>query len=703
MWGEAPCAVARPREIESQNASRARYPSGMSSEQFILRVRGEKPVTPALWRAVWRIVWSRVEAMEPPSVHAFRAAYFEDLLPDHEERLMDLTPDAEGQRLTFVFPDFGGHFSTTITLLVRWFALVIGERYLQVHKAINDSGFRLDVEDLPRLEHATPDAVIEHEGRLHLVHREAGIVTLSPPLEDAAVLERAHMLLDTGTTEDPVWLWAQRGAPMFAAERAAHERTWMSERLQHLVASLSALSEPELLDAMLTCHHTPEATLWLEKKATPIARKAPEILAKHLQAEANHEALELVLRAYPSARAQDKDALAALVFAALDDAALTAKALTVELDDKHRDAAFFAQLTRLSAHDETLRVRAGYWALAALQRRWPKGAPLPVLLPLITRALDAEDGHFEAALLRVLDGRDWRGTTPLEEPVERALLARTKVGDAEIRWLLQVMRRREVGPIESGGMPLVLTESVLARAQEAGPTAAVWLMQAWLERVAEKPKRGRAAATDARDEAMRHACIGVLTHRDSEVRTEALRMLERQSAGHVLALIAHAVEVSEKDANSSAMASLVERLYVLTRPSTDKAVRVMPTSCLAASLSRGAGAVLLVSSAHWLAATTDPGKQKRRTMRLTWMLNAVATKESLALCCAVAEHAFATLAEPDFLYQWACALVRGGAREESATVLARAIALDPAQADDARNDDDFTQHRAHPAFAMLFS
>lgn len=90
-------------------------------------------------------------------------------------------------------------------------------------------------------------------------------------------------------------------------------------------------------------------------------------------------------------------------------------------------------------------------------------------------------------------------------------------------------------------------------------------------------------------------------------------------------------------------------------------------------------------------------------MRLTWMLNEVATKESLALCRALAAHAFGTLASPDFLYQWACAHVREGALEEGAAVLARAIELDPTQADDARKDSDIIPHAAHPAFAKLLA
>lgn len=673
----------------------------MSSEVFILRVRGEKPVTPALWRAVWRIVWSRVEAMEPPSVHAFRAEYFEDLLPDQEAHLMDLTPDAEGQRLTFIFPDFGGHFSSTITLLVEWFSLLIGERYLQVHEAVHDAGLRIHAEELPRLDVTRPRAVIEHEGRLHLVHRGADdVVTLTPEVDNAEVLARARMLLDAGTTEDPIWKWAARVARGCAAERAEHELTWMKERMQALLASLSALSEPALLDAMLTRHHTPEAALWLDKQATPIARTAPEVLAKHLATDAKHAVLMLIERAYPSARAKDKDALAALAFTALHDPELASPALNVDLDDKHRDAAFFARVTELLPElSETLQWRAGVWALGALQRRWPKGETLPQLATLIVRWVDVGNTHFDEALQRVLDGRRWKGTGPLEEPVELALLARATARDREIPWLFKVMERRELPP--------ELSERLLERVPEAGSQAAYWMASAFVDRVlARKVKRGKAPPPDARELPFERACIRVLAHRDPEVRAAALHALGRLREKHeerLFALLERAVEASGKDADSSALAALLERLYVLTCKHTDARVRALPVSIMAVSLSRGAGAVLRASFALWLAATLDPAEQRRGTMHLTWMLTEVATKESLALCRALAAHAFDTIPSADFLYQWACAHVREGALEEGAATLARAIALDPRQAEDARKDNDFIQHAAHPAFAKLLA
>lgn len=58
-------------------------------------------------------------------------------------------------------------------------------------------------------------------------------------------------------------------------------------------------------------------------------------------------------------------------------------------------------------------------------------------------------------------------------------------------------------------------------------------------------------------------------------------------------------------------------------------------------------------------------------------------------------------AHADFLYNEACAYARRGDVEDSAATLARSIEMSPANADDARNDQDFAALREHPAFVAL--
>jgi|GEM_PF-4705161 len=118
---------------------------------------------------------------------------------------------------------------------------------------------------------------------------------------------------------------------------------------------------------------------------------------------------------------------------------------------------------------------------------------------------------------------------------------------------------------------------------------------------------------------------------------------------------------------------------------------------------RGHADAVVVGFGAWLKTHGQESRLSSVTIKVTGMLSRLARELPSALgpCVAAVDLAFAVEANPNFLYNAACAYATRGEPERAAVYLSRAIALDPTQADDARQDNDFKTCLDHPAFVAL--
>lgn len=430
----------------------------MSTETVRLPLPPGPPPTPSEWYAVWQLAWSRVRRFRAKEVAPLVDAFLHELLPDHEERVMFLEPNA----LVFGFPDFGGAFSRSIGPLSDWFAIALAIE----HRALRDAlvGSRpVRISELPRLAAAlaAPSRpLLRTRDRLFGVHRADDALVLEA-LDDGEAIEpsdderaRALRMLELGTTEDPIRAVVAR--PYFTEEREADEQKERRDELRRYVQRLASL-EPGARLAHALADPEPVADVWLEREASALV--TPEGLAPFV---ASHgvRVMGLVDRAYTKAKAAGRDAWLPRVAEGLahPDHEVVRAALAVRLDDKHVvDEAVLSclPLARI-AEDAELAAALMPWLEVVLLRRAKKGSPPPDLAPL--HAIAAHRSA-RARLRRVFFDDRWPKST-----------ARAEV----LAWYANVARGgfddEELPALVLADPPSELAAEVVARLKRTPPT-----------------------------------------------------------------------------------------------------------------------------------------------------------------------------------------------------------------------------------------
>lgn len=386
----------------------------MSSE--LVRLRLPAP-TRADWYAVWRIAWARVQRHHAADWQPVVHQYLHELLPDQEDRVLLLEPDA----LVFVFPDFGGAFSRTIGPLADWFALALAGEHRALLKTLAGPARPLRLRDLPRIDDALARparTLLRTRGRLFAVHRDGDGPTLEAldgGDEITATDEeqaRARALLLEGRTEDPLrTLFARRDE--WRDGREEDERKELAAARHQLDAALLALPEAARWPVVLA-RVDDVADAWLAREAVALA--TPEQLAPHVAAH-GVRVLALVDRAHARAKAAGREAWLPLVHAALghSDPAVVLAALAVRLDAKHLTPALLSRVPLALVRTDPAIAAAFVPWLAAPLLRGPNRRDVPFD---VAPYLDALAGHPDARarLAAHFTDRRWTGT-PLQREV----------------------------------------------------------------------------------------------------------------------------------------------------------------------------------------------------------------------------------------------------------------------------------------------
>jgi hypothetical protein len=430
----------------------------MSTEVVRLPLPPGPPPTPSEWYAVWQLAWSRVRRFRVKEVASLVDAFLHELLPDHEERVMFLEPNA----LVFGFPDFGGAFSRSIGPLSDWFAIALATEHRALRSALVGSR-PVRISELPRLQAAlaAPSRpLLRTRDRLFGVHRTDDALVLEA-LDDGAALEpsddehaRALRMLELGTTEDPIRAAVTR--PHFTEEREADEQKERRDELRRYVQRLASL-EPAARLAHALADPEPVADVWLEREASALV--TPEGLEPFV---ASHgvRVMGLVDRAYTKAKAAERHAWLPRVAEGLahPDREVVRAALAVRLDDKHvvDDAMLSCLPLARIAEDAELAEALMPWLEVVLLRRAKKGSPTPDLTPL--HAIAAHRSA-RARLRRVFFDDRWPKST-----------ARAEV----LAWYANVARDgfddEELPALVLADPPPELAAEVVARLKRTPPT-----------------------------------------------------------------------------------------------------------------------------------------------------------------------------------------------------------------------------------------
>ena len=157
-----------------------------------------------LWRHVWEYVtddlWTTVS--QHPSARTLYHRYFDELLPENEERMRHVSPDG----LAYSFWDFGGHLSMSMGVASSWFAMSLTTGFAAVDETCSRFGYSLDLTRLLTLEDALahPQPLLLARDRLWAIDGDRLYDDESTLDATPAELERAASLVSSGASDDPV-------------------------------------------------------------------------------------------------------------------------------------------------------------------------------------------------------------------------------------------------------------------------------------------------------------------------------------------------------------------------------------------------------------------------------------------------------------------------------------------------------------------